>query len=199
LTRRDSAPAARRHAAVALCILLAAGASRPLSAQDQALVVSLHGGRHFPVVNLTDAGDDLAGAFSFGGGLALQLNPNIAIRAQTTYHRTRYRGTTVAPADSGMAQYVVGGDLQIGWPSTSSWVPYVYFGGGVVATDFDDASQGTSTRLAGRFGVGINRVSRVGAWFFEVDGLLHKYVGFGLSRTQFDVETKLGFALALGL
>jgi len=161
--------------------------------------VSVHGGRHFPVVNLTDAGDDLAGAFSFGGGLALQLNPNLAIRAQTTVHRARYRGTTVAPADSGMAQYVIGGDLQIGWPSTSAWVPYVYFGAGVVATDFDEATQGTSARFAGRFGLGINRVSRVGAWFLEVDGLLYKYEGFGLGRTQFDIETKLGFALALGL
>lgn len=161
--------------------------------------MSLHGGRHFPVVDLTDAGDDLAAAFSFGGGLALQLNPNVAIRAQTTYHRTRYRGATVAPPDSGMAQFAIGGDLQIGWPATSAWVPYIFFGAGAVTTDFDDAAQATSTRLAGRFGIGINRVSSLGAWFLEVDGLLYKFEGFGLGRTQFDIETKLGFALALGL
>ncbi|MBE0591928.1 MAG: hypothetical protein IH616_05960, partial [Gemmatimonadales bacterium] len=50
--------------------------------------MSIHGGRQFPLVSLTDAGDDLAAGFSFGGGLALQLNPNVALRALTTYHRT---------------------------------------------------------------------------------------------------------------
>jgi hypothetical protein len=199
LTRPVDRPAARHLARAGLVLLLAAGASRPLWAQDQALVVSIHGGRHSPLVNLTDGGDDLAAAFSYGGGVALQLNPNVAIRALTTYHSTRYRGTAVTPADSGMAQFVFGGDLLVGWPATSVFVPYIFFGGGAVLTDFDDPSQDTSTRFSGRFGVGLNRVSGFGAWFLEIDGLLYQFEGLGLRRTQFDVEAKLGLAIALGL
>ena len=199
MTRLAEPTPRRGIAGTFLLLALAAGAWHPLSAQDQALVVSIHGGRQFPLVSLTDAGDDLAAGFSFGGGLALQLNPNVALRAVTTYHRTRYRGKTVVPADSAASQYVMAGDVQIGWPATSVFVPYVFFGAGAVLTNFDDPSQDTSTRLSGRFGLGLNRVGGFGAWFAEIDGLLYKFEGFGLRRMQFDIEVRLGFAVALAL
>jgi len=200
LTRPSDLRRARRALGAGLLLLgLTAGAARPLSAQDQALVLSVHGGRHSPVVNLTDTGDDLTPGFSVGGGLALQINPNLAVRTIGTYHRTRYRGTTQAPPDSGAAQYVLGADLQVGWPGTSAFVPYVYFGGGAVVTSFDDSARGTSTRAAGRFGVGLNRVGGLGAWFIEVGGLLYKFDGFELTKMQFDIEARLGFAFAVGL
>lgn len=200
MTQSSKPRAARRALAAGLLLLgLAAGTARPLSAQEQALVVSIHGGRQSPLVNLNDVGDDLVSGFSFGGGLALQVNPNVAIRTLATYHRTRYRGTTTAPPDSGVAQYVLGADVQVGWPATSPFVPYIYFGGGAVVSAFDDPAQSTSTRPAGRFGVGLNRVGGLGAWSLEVGGLLYSFHGFELSRTQFDIEARLGFAFALGL
>ena len=180
-------------------LILAAGAPRPLHGQDQALVLSIHGGRHTPVVELSDAGDDMVAAFSFGGSVALQLNPNVAIRGMATYHGTRYRGPTVSLADSSASQVVAMADLQIGWPGTSALVPYIYFGGGAVLTDFKDPAWDLSTRFGGRFGVGMNRVSSLGAWFLEVGGLLYGYKAIGLERIQFDVEARLGYALALGL
>jgi hypothetical protein len=189
----------RRTWCVAACLVLAAGVPRPLQGQDQALILSIHGGRHTPVVELSDAGDDLVSAFSFGGSVALQLNPNVALRGMATYHGTRYRGPTVSLTDTSAAQVVAMADLQIGWPGTSALVPYIYFGAGAVVTDFKDPAHDLSTRFGGRFGVGINRVSGLGAWFLEVGGLLYEFNTIGLKRIQFDVETRLGYALALGL
>jgi hypothetical protein len=198
LPQRPDRVAWRRLCGVA-ALALAAGVPRPLSAQGQALVLSVHGGRHTPLVNLTDTGDDMVSGFSFGGGVALQLNRSVALRGMLTYHRTRYRGTPVALADSGAAQYVAAADVQVGWPGTSAFVPYIYVGGGAVATDWDDPAEDGSTRLAGRFGVGLNRVGGLGAWFLEVGGLIYEFNDIGLKRIQFELEARLGFALALGL
>jgi hypothetical protein len=182
-----------------VCLVLATGVLRPLRGQDQALVVAVHAGRHTPVIELSDAGDDLVAAFSFGGGLALQLNPNVALRGGVTYHRTRYRGSTVSLSDSSATQIVAMADLQIGWPGTSALVPYVYVGAGAVMTDVSDPAYDVSARFGGHAGLGVNRVGGLGAWFLEVGGLVYDFKAIGLQRMQFDVEARLGFALALGL
>jgi hypothetical protein len=180
-------------------LALAAGAWHPLPAQSRALVVFGFGGRHAPVVNLTDTGDDYSAAFSYGGGVAVQFGPRIALRASISRHRARYRGETVALSDSGATRYAYGGDLQVGWPSTSPLVPYVFLGAGAVRSDPDEMGLATTTSPAGRFGVGINRVSRIGAWFLEFGAWLYQFDGLGLKRFQFDVEGRLGFAMAIGL
>jgi opacity protein-like surface antigen len=197
--RRRSSTFLARSLPVALLWLLTAGAPRPLSAQSQALVLSVYGGRYSPLVNLTDAGDDLTAAFAFGGGLAFQLSQNAALRVSVTRHRARYRGDAVVVADSSVSRYAYGLDLQLGWPGTSVLVPYVYLGAGAVTTDFDDPAYTSTTGLAGRFGVGLNRVGGMGAWFVEVGTVLYGFDGLGLKRMQFDLEARLGFALAIGL
>jgi hypothetical protein len=187
-----------RLAALALCVLPAAGALCPLPAQSGALVVFGYGGRHTPLVDLSTAGDDFTAAFSYGGGLALQLSQRSAIRASVTRFRTRYRGTAATPADSSATRYAIAADLQIGWPTTSALVPYVFVGGGGIITDLDDPALPKATDAMGRFGVGMNRVSGLGAWFLEFAGILYKYDGLGFDRFQFDVEGRLGFAVAIG-
>jgi opacity protein-like surface antigen len=199
LTQPPDLTAWRRLFGAAALLVLATGVAHPLPAQNQALVLSVHGGRHNPLVDLTDAGDDLAAGFSYGGGIALQLNPNVALRGMVTRHRTRYRGSAATLADSAASQFVAAGDVQIGWPGTSALVPYIYVGGGGVITDWDDPVQDSSSRFAGRFGVGLNRVSGLGAFFLEIGGLIYEFKSIGLKHVQFDVETRLGFALALGL
>jgi hypothetical protein len=184
---------------VAAGLLLGAGGLRPLPAQDQALVLFVNVGRHAPLANLSDAGDDLSPGFSYGGGLALQFGPSVALRGSLGYHRGRYRGDALAVADSGFARLVWAGDLQVGWPATSSLVPYVYLGGAVVTTDLDDDALTNVTGGGGRLGVGLNRVGGLGAWFFEFGTIIHKFSGNGFDRVQLDLEARVGFALALGL
>ena len=199
MKRLPDLTAGRRLAGAVVALVLAAGAAHPLPAQDRALVLSVHGGRHNPLVDLTDSGDDMASGFSYGGSVALQLSPNVALRAMLTRHRTRYRGFAATVADSAASQYVAAGDVQIGWPGTSRLVPYIFLGAGAVTTDWDDPAQDSSSRFAGRFGVGLNRVSGLGAFFLEIGGLVYDVQSIGLKHVQFDVETRLGFALALGL
>ena len=188
-----------RSLAIAALTVLAAGALRPLSAQSKALLLSIHGGRHNGLVKLTDDGDDFSAAFSYGGGIGIQLGARSALRATVTRHRARYRGDTFSIADSMTTQYSYGVDLQVGWPATSSLVPYIYFGGGGYRVEFDDPSVATSNSLSGRFGIGMNRVGALGAWFLEIGTVLYEFKGTEFRRMQFDLETKLGFAVAIGL
>jgi hypothetical protein len=182
-----------------LLALPAAALVAPLSAQSNALILFAHGGRYSPLVSLSDAGDDFAPAFSYGGGLALQVSDRAAIRLGGARHRSRYRGETALLADSSVTRYVFTADVQIGWPTTSALVPYVFFGGGALTTQFDDADVSTETAAMGRFGVGLNRVSGLGAWFLEFGTMLYQFKGLGFEGFQFDLEARLGFALALGL
>jgi hypothetical protein len=179
--------------------VVAAGALCPLPAQSKALLFSIHGGRHNPLVNLTDAGDDFSAAFSYGGSLGLQLSERVAVRGMVTRHRARYRGETFAVADSMTTQYSYGLDLQVGWPATSALVPYVYVGGGGYRVEFDDDAVSSSNSFAGRFGIGLNRVGRLGAWFVEIGTALYEFKSPNFKRVQFELETRLGFALALGI
>jgi len=188
-----------RSAAIAALTVLAAGIPRPLSAQSQALLVSIHGGRHTPLVNLNDAGDDFSAAFSYGASIGLQLGPSVALRGMVTRHRARYRGETAQLSDSMATRYSYALDLQYGWPTTSALVPYIYFGGGAFSTDFDDETRSSSPSFAGRFGIGMNRVGALGAWFLEIGTLLYEFKSPNFKRVQFDIEARLGFALAIGL
>ena len=188
-----------RSLTIAALTVLAAGAPRPLLAQSKALLISLHGGRHNSLVNLTDAGDDFSAAFSYGGSIGLQLSERVAVRGMVTRHRARYRGEAFSIADSMTTQYSYGVDLQVGWPATSALVPYIYLGGGGYRVEFDDSAVSASNSLAGRFGIGMNRVGGLGAWFFEVGTSLYEFRSPNFKRVQFELETRLGFALAIGL
>lgn len=199
MKRPNSRRLVARSLAIAALTVLAAGAMRPLSAQSKALLISLHGGRHNPLVNLTDDGDDFSAAFSYGGSIGLQLSERVAVRGMVTRHRARYRGEAFSIADSMTTQYSYGIDLQVGWPATSALVPYFYLGGGGYRVEFDDAAVSTSNSFAGRLGLGMNRVGGLGAWFFEIGTVLYEFKSPNFKRIQFELETRLGFALAIGL
>jgi hypothetical protein len=175
----------------------ASAAAAPVAAQTRAMVLFAHGGRVTPLVNLTAIGDDFAPSFAYGGGVAFQMGPGIALRASIVASPTRYRGTTIAPADSGIGRSVWGLDLQVGWPGTSALVPYVYLGAGAAVTSPSDPGASRTTRLAGRAGAGINRVSGIGTVFAELGSLLYRYRGLGFDRYQFDVLVTVGLAVAV--
>ncbi|MGD2135037.1 MAG: hypothetical protein PVF27_02710 [Gemmatimonadales bacterium] len=183
---------------LALLVLLAALPALPRSADAQSgLIVFGHAGRAWPAVDLSDAGDRLTSAFTYGAGVALQIGGRIALRGSLTRSAPGYRGTTVALADSGMTRTYLGGDLQVGWPGTTSLVPYVVVGGGVMQSDPADGSQGTVTDVAGRLGLGANRLIGVGAVFLEVTATGYKFTGLGFDRLQIDVTLQAGLALAV--
>lgn len=181
-----------------LVILVAAVAAPPRAAGAQAgLIVLGHVGRTWPTIDLSDAGDVVTSAFSYGGGVAVQIGGRAALRASLTREAPGYRGSTVAVADSSMVRTYLGGDLQIGWPGTSSFVPYVLVGVGVVRSDPADGSQATVSDLAGRLGIGVNRLVGFGAAFLEVTGTGYQFSGLGVDRFQIDLAARVGLAVAV--
>ncbi|NIM49703.1 MAG: hypothetical protein GTN62_05605 [Gemmatimonadales bacterium] len=186
-----------RASRVAVAALLATSIVNTARAQSRAVVLFGHGGRHFSVVNLAEGGDQFSSAFSFGGGLALQVGATAALRGSATYLKTNYAGSTLSLAEPGLARLYFGGDLQFGWPSEAGFVPYLFLGGGAVRTDPDDDSLESVTDLAGRFGAGFNRVAGLGAFFVEVVGWIYRFNSYGFDRAQFDVGLQGGLAFAL--
>lgn len=182
---------------VAVAALLAACSVTSARAQSRAVVLFGHGGRHFSLVNLAEGGDRFSSAFSFGGGLALQVGTSVALRGGVTYVTTNYIGSTLSLADSGLTRLYFGGDLQFGWPTEGGFVPYLFLGGGAVRIDPDDDLLETVTDLAGRVGAGFNRVAGFGAFFVEVVGWIYRFNSFGFDRAQFDVGLQGGLAFAL--
>lgn len=184
-----------RLRAAALAVL-AIVAPPPLHAQS-ALVLFGHVGRAWPTTALADSGDDLTSAFALGAGAGLQVNGHVAVRASLTRSEPEYRGATVALTQPRVVRTYVGGDLQIGWPADSPLVPYVLFGGGVVRSAPEDASQQGSSDIAGRIGVGINRLGSFGVFFIEAVGMAYKFSGLGFDRLQIDLTVQAGWAVAL--
>lgn len=181
---------------IVLALLVAAHPGL-LDAQRRALVVFGHAGRYSSLVDLSSGGDDLAPGFAVGVGAAIQLGPRTAIRGAVTRVRSTYRGGALA--DSGLTRMYYGADLQLGWPTVSGFVPYLFLGGAAVATGPDDAAATVATRFGGRAGTGINYVSGFGAVFAEVLGTGYKFSGLGFERFQLDVALHAGLALALRL
>ena len=111
----------KRTRLAALALIISILPLHTASAQ-KALVIFLHGAHYTPLGNLSDAGDDIASRFGLGGGLGIQLSPGVALRATGTFINTEYRGKTLTIADSSLSRSYVFGELQTGWPGTSSFV-----------------------------------------------------------------------------
>jgi len=163
---------------------------------QQALVLFGYGVYNAPLKDLSPT-DDIAPRFGYGGGLGVQLSPTVALRGSADIVRTKYRGTSLTLADSGLTRFYLMGDLQVGWPGTSSFVPYIVLGAGMAGTGFDDPSQDSATFPAARIGSGINYVGGLGAFFLEGLLTMYRWNATGFDRTQFDLTIHVGFALAV--
>ena len=178
-----------------LCAALLALPAR--AGAQSALVVFGHGAYYIPLASLSDDGDEFSSRFAYGLGAAVQLGQSVALRLSGTFVNTRYRGDALAVSDSSVARLYGMGDLQLGFPGTASFVPYLILGAGVVRSDFRDPTVETTTYPAVRFGGGFNIVSSMGAFFLEVLMTGHRYTGVPFSSTQLDVGIQLGFAFAI--
>jgi len=184
-----------RIARLLLCTALLAFPAR-VGAQS-ALVVFGHGAYYAPLADLSDDGDDFASRFAFGLGVAAQIGQSVALRLSGTFVNTRYRGDALAVSDSSVARLYGMGDIQIGFPGTTSFVPYLILGAGVVRSDFRDPTVAATSYPAMRFGGGFNYVSSIGAFFLEVLLTGHRHTGVPFSSTQMDVAIQIGFAIAM--
>ena len=184
---------------LALSLLLISIASEPISAQARALLVFGHGGRMFPLLNLSETGDDLSAGKAFGAGIGLQIGTGTALRASVSVSEGNHRGPTLNLGDPVFKRSYYGADLMFGAPSHGGLAPYFFFGGGRVTVDPVEPDTDKLIKLAGRAGTGVNYVpdNSFLVLFAEVCSWVYKFDLFGFDKLQVDTAVLGGLAFAV--
>lgn len=188
---------------LAAALLIAAAGH--LSAQDRGVSIYGYGGGYSSLVDL-DAADtqDFKTGFNVGGGISVDLHRYVAIRGDFTFSRSELRNGGV-DTDNKFNKLFYGGDLVLRYPFAGGFTPYVFGGGGAVTLD-DDADTNpapSSTRGAGRFGIGFSYQfwgSPIGI-FAQGTGWVYSYdeVQFPqFTETQFDAVYSAGLSYRFG-
>ncbi|MFQ5703337.1 MAG: hypothetical protein ACE5HT_04870 [Gemmatimonadales bacterium] len=184
-----------------LCCIALLGGLYPMSlaGQGRALIVFAQGGGNIPLNNLSKSGDDFEGSVAGGGGIGLQLGSHYAIRGTVSFVPSKYRGSTLAFSDKDFARTFIGADLQLGFPSFGGLAPYFFAGAGSVIIDPDEPGQDSFSKLAGRFGTGINYVfdNRFTTIFVELGTWVYRFDRLGFDKGQVDLTISAGLAYAL--
>jgi len=185
----------RRVAIPAAVIALLAA---PLSAQH-AFVINMHGGGYEHLVDLNQTGAPVANfdpGYTLGFGVGLEVTREVGIYTDLTFADARARGTSsFAGADVEEAFY--GAHLELRFPQSTGWTPYVMLGAGAVTVSQASGVVSPSfTRPAGAFGVGLGYDLRSIPIevFAEGETLVYKWDGFGFDRMQVDVTLSVGFS-----
>jgi hypothetical protein len=170
----------------------------PASSQSRALLVYGQAGRMFPIMNLSEAGDDLSPGRAYGGGLGIQLAPTTALRATVNISESKHRGPTLDLSDPGTTRAYYGLDLMFGAPSDAGLAPYLFFGSGRMTVDPAEPGSETVAELAGRMGVGMNYVpdNSFFVLFLEACGWVYEFEMFGFRKLQFNTSVQGGLVFA---
>jgi opacity protein-like surface antigen len=167
-----------------------------LSAQSGAdrprLILFANGGGNSPVTDLNEAGTaSLKTGWTAGGGIGVQFNRNVALRGTFDFARSEGEGSAVgALSGQKLDHYFYGGDVQLRYPTSSGFAPYLLLGAGAVTIDNPDvAGYDTFTKFAGKGGLGVEylfRQSNVGL-FVQGTSYVYNYNRDGFDKTQVDL------------
>ncbi|UCG85239.1 MAG: outer membrane beta-barrel protein [Gemmatimonadota bacterium] len=185
----------------ALVGLALATQAQPLKAQSGALALFGYGGRDLPLSNLDEEGDHLRADWMAGGGVAVQLSTNFAVRGSFAIVENGWEGTSLEVSDSTFKRTFVSLDLQAGAPLASGFVPYFIAGAGWVKIDPQEAALEQFNKFAARFGTGVNYVidNSFLALILELDTWIYHLGGLGYNRVQYDITIIAGLAVAVPL
>jgi hypothetical protein len=183
----------------ALALTLTAAA--PIAAQERGVVFFARGGGFNGLSSLDDQGihDLKRVGFNVGGGVGLQFNRYLTLRGDFNFDRNELRTNQVLTGTK-LNRYFYDAALQLQYPTSSGFEPYLFAGGGAVTLD-EVGVTGTETKGAGTFGLGLNyRIpgSPVGvflegkSWVFKPSGLGGALAGF--NRTQVDLAWSGGLS-----
>jgi len=153
----------------------------------------------FPQANLSEAGDDMSPGRAYGGGLGLQIGPTTALRATVNISKSSHRGPSLNLNDPTFTRSYYGLDLMFGSPSDAGLAPYIFLGSGRIVVDPAEPSADSFTKLAGRFGSGINYVpdNSFFVLFVEASGWLYEFELLGFRKLQFNTAVLGGIAIAV--
>jgi opacity protein-like surface antigen len=162
------------------------------------LVVFANGGGNSPLTNLNETGSaDLKTGWTLGGGAGVQLNQYLAVRGVFDFARDKGSSGSTAFAGQRFNHYFYGGDLQLRYPTTSGFSPYILAGAGAVTIDNkDDLTPNKTTKFAGKGGVGVEYVFPNNGFglFAQGASYVYKFDRDGFNKTQFDVLWTAGLS-----
>src|SRR6476660_609265 len=164
LNRNEKTMGTRSTVAGLLAILLPAFASAQapsLSTTTRpSLILFANGGGNSPLTNLNETGSaDLKTGWTLGGGAGVQVNPYLAVRGVFDFARDKGSAGSTAFAGQRFNHYFYGGDIQLRYPTTSGFAPYILAGAGAVTIDNkDDPTFDKFTKFAGKAGLGVEYV-----------------------------------------
>ena len=185
------------HRTISVALVLSAVGPAVLAAQSETrerpkLVFFANGGGNSPVTDLNDAGTArLKTGWTVGGGVGLQVNRYFAVRGTFDYSRAEGQGPAAGPLlGSKLEHYFYGGDVQLRYPTSGGFAPYLVLGAGAVTIDNKDvAGFQKFTKFAGKGGLGVEYAvprSQFGI-FLQGSTWLFGYDRGGFDKTQADV------------
>jgi Outer membrane protein beta-barrel domain len=189
-------------AALILSLLAPAVLSAQSTSQQRNIIFFANGGGASPVTDLNDAGTaSLKTGWTAGGGVGVQINPYVALRGTFDFTRTEGEGTAAGTLGSAnLNHYFYGGDVQLRYPTTSGFAPYVLLGAGAVTIDnADNAAFESFTKFAGKGGLGVEYTfaqNNVGL-FAQATSYLYDYDRNGFDKTQADLLWTAGLSYRL--
>ncbi len=181
---------------ISAALILSLAAPAALSAQAAPerphVVLFANGGGASSVTDLNDAGTaSLKTGWTAGGGVGVQLNPYVAIRGTFDFTQAEGEGTaTGAFNGQNLNRYFYGGDVQLRYPTTSGFAPYLLLGAGAVTIDnADDAAFASFTKFAGKGGIGVEyRLPRSNFGLYaQGTSYIYGYDRSGFDKTQVDL------------
>lgn len=195
----------RKFMMAAAAATIAVAATTPASAQsagygsdaDQSigsspsLIIFGQGGGYSPATDLNSAGTaDGKTGWTVGGGVGVGLNRYVAIRAAIDFARSDIEGSGAGEfGGNQLDRLFYGGDVQLSYPTSSGFRPYLLLGAGAVTIMPDDnTGLDNVTKFAGTGGLGVAYALPSGVELY-VQGNTHIYKidDFGFDKTQADV------------
>jgi Outer membrane protein beta-barrel domain len=189
-------------AALVLSLLAPAALSAQSTSQQRNVILFANGGGVSPVTDLNDAGTaSLKTGWAAGGGVGVQINPYVAVRGTFDLTQTEGEGSAAGALGSGdLRHYFYGGDVQLRYPTTSGFAPYLLLGAGAVTIDnADDDTFQSFTKFAGKGGLGVEYVfpqNNLGL-FAQATSYIYDYDRTGFDKTQADLLWTAGLSYRL--
>lgn len=191
----------RSKAVAALAFAIAAPAA--LNAQTPtwsrpALVVFGQGGGNSALTDLNEAKTaKLRTGWTAGGGIGLQFNQYLAVRGTFDVAESKVEGVGAGTLNSEkLTHYFYGGEVQLRYPTSTGFAPYLLLGAGAVTVDnTQDDTFTRFTKFSGRGGLGIEYLTRSNVGLFAQGvASTYKLGRFGFDKTQADVLWTAGIS-----
>lgn len=183
-------------------LALAALFTVPAAAQDAHNLIFMARGGGFTALEDFSSSLDTKTGYTVGGSVGVQLSKYLVIRGDFDYARDELQVNDV-DTDRKMNRYFYGATLQLQYPTSTGFTPYLLAGGGGVTLDQPNGE--SKTRGQGTFGLGLAYDFPNSPFGLFVEGRTYIYKASGINdgfltnvdKTQYDLAWTGGLSWTL--